>query len=217
MKYFKQRRSTSIYPKHIIPYPQYNLIEQTEMLSHSGLVLIRHVESDEVCRIENSNILHPDCIKIQSDHLRDLSNNLLGVFKVGDICYGIVKEHRQAYCSPWECGSMGLAPTNDKCFKDINRGYYFIPVNDLLKCYLPKVEEQQCHFMIFHTPTKCNFWHISIRLLNDKNQEISTIDLSTKKKHKIWKSAKDFLIQDIITYDIESYSELPKDIYSKPL
>lgn len=71
----------SIYPEHIIPYPQYRFIEQNEMLSQRGLVLIRHVESDEVCRIDNSNILHPDSIKIQSDHLRDLSNNLLGVFK----------------------------------------------------------------------------------------------------------------------------------------
>lgn len=205
----------SIYPKHIIPYPQYRFIEQNEMLSQSGLVLIRHVESDKVCHIDNSNILHPDSIQIQSDHLRDLSNNLLGVFKIDDIFYGIIKEHRDLYCSLWEDGSMGLVPTNDKCFKDTNRGYYFIPIDNLLKFNLPKVQEQQCHFMIFHTPTKCNFWHISIKLLNNENQEISTLDFNEKKKRKIWKSAKDFLIQDIITQEIKSYSELPKHIYHK--
>jgi hypothetical protein len=87
----------SIYPEHIIPYPQYRFIEQNEMLSQSGLVLIRHVESDKVCHIDNSNILHPDIIK--STDLSDLSNNLLGVFKKDDIFYGIIKEHRDLYCS----------------------------------------------------------------------------------------------------------------------
>ena len=36
-----------------------------------------------------------------------------------------------------------------------------------------------------------------------------------KKKRRIWKSAKDFLIQDIIIQEIKSYSELPKHIYYK--
>lgn len=205
----------SNYPKHIIPYPQYRFIEQNEMFQ-PGLVLIRHVESDEVCRrIDNSNILHPDGIKIHSDHLRDLSNNLLGVFKKEDIFYGIIREHRDLYCSLWEDGSMGLVPTNDECFKDTNRGYYFIPIDKLLDLKIPPVGGQQYHFMIFHTPTKCNFWHISIRLLNDENQEISTLDFSKNKKRKIWTAARDFLISDIITTQIESYSELQKDKYTK--
>ena len=50
---------------------------------------------------------------------------------------------------------------------------------------------------------------------NNENQEISTLDFNEKKKRRIWKSAKDFLIQDIITQEIKSYSELPKHIYHK--
>jgi len=204
-----------IYPKHILPYPQYHFIEQNDLLSQSGLVLIRHIESDKVQWIDNSNVLHPDCIQIQSDHLRDLSNNLLGIFRVDDIFYGITKEYRHSYCDLWEENTMGLMPTDNECFKDNNRGFYFISINDLLTYNLPEVEDQRCHFMIFHTPTKCNFWHISIRILNDKNQEISTLDLKDKKKRKIWKSAKDFLIADIISSELKSYSVIPDSLYLK--
>lgn len=82
-----------IYPEHLLPCSHYHIIEQNDFLSQSGLVLIRHIESDKVKRIGNTDLLHPDCIQIQSDHLRDLSNNLLGIFKKDDIFYGIVKEY----------------------------------------------------------------------------------------------------------------------------
>lgn len=204
-----------IYPKHILPYPQYHFIEQKDLLSQSGLVLIRHIESDKVQWIDNSNILHPDCIQIQSDHLRDLSNNLLGIFNVDDIFYGISKEYKHPYYDMWEENTMGLMPSDNECFKDNNRGFYFISIDKLIRYDLPEVENQKCHFMIFHTPTKCNFWHISIRLLNEDGQEISTLDLKDKKKRKIWKSARDFLIADIISKELKSYSTISDSSYLK--
>lgn len=205
-----------VYPKHILPSSKYCIIEQNDLLSQSGLVLIRHIESkDVVYKADNSDMLHPGCIKIQSDHLRDLSNNLLGIFKVEDIFYGIVKDYRNYYCDLWNGNTDGLMPSDKECFKDNDRGFYFIPVDGLLNFELPEVQKQKCHFMIFHTPTKCNFWHISIRLLNFHNQEISTLNLSEKEKHKIWKSAKDFLITDIVTQNIKSYSVIPKIFYFK--
>ena len=69
--------------------------------------------------------------------------------------------------------------------------------------------------MIFHTPTKCNFWHISIRLLNSENKEISSLDLNDKKKKRIWKSARDFLIADIISRELKSYTAIPDYLYLK--
>ena len=54
-----------IYPKHILPYPQYHFIEQSKLLTQSGLVLIRHIESDKVQWIDNSNVLHPDLFKFK--------------------------------------------------------------------------------------------------------------------------------------------------------
>lgn len=204
-------------PEHILPCSRYRMMEQTDLLSQAGLVLIRHIESQDVCRIGDSEVLHPDCIKIQSDHLRDLSNNLLGIFEIEDIFYGIVKECREYYCNLWNEDTDGLMPSDRKYFRDGNRGFYFIPIDELLGLELPEVQEQKCHFMIFHTPTRCNFWHISIRLLNDSNQEISTLNLNDKKKRKIWKSAKDFLIEDIITRKIKSHTVVPEIFYSKEM
>lgn len=43
-----------IYPKHILPYPQYHFIEQSKLLTQSGLVLIRHIESDKVQWIDKT-------------------------------------------------------------------------------------------------------------------------------------------------------------------
>ena len=60
-----------------------------------------------------------------------------------------------------------------------------------------------------------NFWHISIRLLNSENQEISSLNLNEKKKKRIWKSARDFLIADIISTELKSYAKIPDYLYLK--
>lgn len=207
----------NIYPKRLIPNSQYRHIKQTDLLTQSGLVLIRHIESDKVQRIADSNLLHPDCIQIQSDHLRDLSNNLLGIFKKEDVFWGIKSECKGVFCALWEENVNGLIPRNDECFKDEGRGFFFIPIDKLLNCNLPEVQEQKCHFMLFHTPTKCNFWHVSLRLLNSESIEISELNLSKGKKHKIWKSAKDFLLTDVITQSIDKHTIIPQECYMKEL
>ena len=106
-----------IYPKHILPYSQYHFIEQNKLLTQSGLVLIRHIESDKVQWIDNSNVLHLIVFKFKVTIFDDLSNNLLGVFKVDDIFYGINKEYRHSYCELWEEDTMGLIPADNECFK----------------------------------------------------------------------------------------------------
>ena len=60
-----------------------------------------------------------------------------------------------------------------------------------------------------------NFWHISIRLLNSENKEISSLDLNDKKKKRIWKSARDFLIADIISRELKPYTAIPDYLYLK--
>lgn len=202
-----------IYPVHLLPKPTYHIIQNSDLTSLSGLVLIRHIESDEVQKIENTNMIHPDCIKIQSDHLRDLSNNLLGIFKEDDIYYRIKKEHINQYCALWTENTNGLMPSNKKCVRDNDRGYYYIIVDTLLESVI-EIDNKSYHFILLHTPTKCNFWHISIRLVNENGLEISTLNINDKQKRKIWKSARDFLILDIIKYnEIISYNTIPMQYY----
>ena len=199
------------YPERLLPHSHYSFISSHSLLQR-GLVLVRHVESSEMPQIQNE-LLSTNLIKIQSDHLRDLSNNLLGVFQKEDSFYGIEKEYQASLCALWEEKTAGVMPQNGEFFRDTGRGYYFIPI-DLLLDFKFSYQEHVYHFMVFHTPTRCNFWHISIRLLNEKDQEVSSLELNKKQKHRLWKTAKDFLLSDIVTIDPVPYNTLPPAAYS---
>lgn len=122
----------SDYPERLLPHPNYNIVEDKALMSQQGLWLIRHIDSDKTEFIGNTRTLNPDCIKIQSDHLRDLSNNLLGIFCIEDIYFGIEKNVSNVYCNIWDGTTECVAPANEHYFKDDKRGYYFIPVDNLL-------------------------------------------------------------------------------------
>lgn len=208
----------SDYPERLIPKPNYRIIDNDVIMSQNGLWLIRHVESDAVRYLGNTNTLSPDSIKIQSDHLRDLSNNLLGIFQIEDIFFGINKSHADYYCDCWDGTSECKIPSDDHFFRDKNREHYFIPVDDLLKERIT-IENvmndtaETYHFKILHTPTRCNYWHISIRVYNDENQEVSNIDVSKKKKSRIWKAVRDYLIT-FVKYEVEDeYTVLAPNLY----
>lgn len=192
------------YPERLLPRPNFHLIEDSS-LSQRDLVLVRHADATSTER-ETCGILSPNEIRIQSDHLRDLSCNLLGIFRKEDIYYQIVKEKRNVYCALWEKPNKGLKPTTDEFIKDTSKRAYFIPIDQLLTYPLPEIKEHHYHFMVFHTPTVCNFWHVSIRLLNEEGQEVSTLAMSEKERHKVWKSAKDFLVGGIIQVDCKEGS-----------
>lgn len=191
-------------------------------MSQPGLWLIRHIDSDKTEFLGNTRTLNPDCIKIQSDHLRDLSNNLLGVFRTVDIYYGIEKSVSKSYCSLWDGSEECVVPPYGHYFKDTNRGYYFIPVDILRQqnvniINIPDNTKEEFHFKILHTPTKCNFWHISIRVYDINDCEVSKLIVSKKKRDRIWKTVRDFLVTSVVkTNDIKPvYSELNPAIYCR--
>ena len=161
-----------------------------------------------------TSILHPDCIKFQSDHLRDLSTNLLGIFTYTDIFYGIQKESRDELCALWNEGSNVRKILPEEFFKDEGRQAYFIPVAITLKYLSDEVQSHKWHFGLFHTPTNCNFWHVSIRVLDENNNEVSQIEtIKNNGKKKIWKTARDFLVSDIISTKELFYKPMPTECY----
>lgn len=165
-----------MYPEYLLPKAYYHIIQAKHFAENEDLVLIRHIESSEVKYMEGTSILHPDCIKFQSDHLRDLSTNLLGIFTYTDIFYGIQKESRDELCALWNEGSNVRKILPEEFFKDEGRQAYFIPVAITLKYLSDEVQSHKWHFGLFHTPTNCNFWHVSIRVLDENNNEVSQIE-----------------------------------------
>ncbi len=200
------------YPEHLLPRANYTFIPHA-LESEKGLVLIRHIEHADVVYDERGN-LDPNSIHLQSDHLRDLSNNLLGVFKKEDIFYGIDKSHRERLCALWEEGTEGICPKGGEFFRDSRRGWYFIRIDTLLGCKPLVIEGETYRFMVYHTPTQCNFWHISIRLINAMKQEVSTLELSKRQRHKIWAIAKEvFVSYFVVLADTIPHTVLPQATY----
>lgn len=211
----------SDYPERLLPKPHYNIVEDAVLMSQRGLWLIRHVDSDKAVFIGNTKTLNPDCIQIQSDHLRDLSNNLLGIFQVEDVYFGIDKSVSFSYCELWNGTDKCITPIEGHYFIDEERGYYFIPVDTLLNNDVSVLntengQHDKYHFKILHTPTKCNFWHISIRVYDPDDNEVSCLTVSKNKKRRIWKAVKDYLVSLVVKTEIESdYSVIEENVYCK--
>ena len=211
----------SDYPERLIPNPRNIIISESALTSHDGLWLVRHLDSGKAKFMESTHILIPSCIEIQSGHLGDLSNNLLGVFQPHDVYYGIESPYKMLYYSSWDEGSEGIIPQDGHYFKDENRGYYFIPIDRLKNSRIPYIDAQShnteiYHFKILHTPTKCNYWHVSIRVYDDEDNAISDMNISERQKHRRWKTVKDFLVLSIICTEIESeVTHLHPETYCK--
>ena len=175
------------YPPRLLPKSNYRFIP-AESLGNNGLVLIRHIDSSQTLFYEGTNIIDPVCIHIQSGHLRDLSNNLLGVFHIEDAHLGIVKEYSNEFTAGWDGVSDCKAPEKHQFFIDNDRGYYFIPLDRILELSIPYSQDstETYRFIARHTPTKCNFWHISIRVINNLEEEIGASNNIGERKRSVF-------------------------------
>lgn len=207
----KSEEVISSYPQRLLPKDEYKIIDNDILGRYPSLVLVRHVEGKDIV-MGDTGILSPASIKIQSDHLRDLSNNLLGVFLIDDVKYGVSKEYAE-YDALWSPGEHVDCPKDGEYFYDENRACYYIPINELIQCEGIVKDSNVWKFKLFHTPTRRNFWHISIRLINEEGMEVSQMELSDNKKKKIWKAAKDLLVSQIIKIENQEYLPIPEEAY----
>jgi hypothetical protein len=179
-----------IYPEHLLPKSNYKIIQlQTDELN--SCTLVRHTSSKDLFLIGTTTI-DPDKLQIQSNHLKDLSTNLLGLFKLDDICIKITND---MFLNLWNVGEeVSETPMIDRDFLlDNDRGCFFFKIMEILNLELPQIQNQSILFNVIHTPTKCNFWHFSIRAFSNEI-EISEMPIPDNKKRRIWKSLKDFLV-----------------------
>ena len=211
----------SDYPLKLIPDCGCRVVDRESLMSHNGLWLVRHVDSrDREMFIGNSNMVAPECINIVSNHLRDLSNNLLGVFEADDVCWGIAKEYADRYTRGWDGEEHCSVPEPGHYFRDDDRGKYYIEVDALLDgCVAMENadgQQKEYHFEILHTPTVSNYWHVSIRVYNEDNLEVSCMAVSKGQLKRIWKTMKDYLVSTVVTVDCpEDYAMLAPTVYHK--
>lgn len=210
------------YPDRLIPKSNYIIIPQSELMAQPGLCLIRHVESKDAKFLPGTNIINPSNIEIVSGQLRDLSTNILGIFDQTDIKFVIDKEagEKFKYHEPWNGTDPCELPLQEHYSIDTGRGCFYILVDKLKDSSIPYINlndksTENYHFLILHTPTKCNYWHISIRVYDSNDCEVNKLNISETKKKKIWKLVRDFLVSSIVVVEKPEYTVLDVNSYTK--
>lgn len=103
----------------------------------------------------------------QTDHLRDLSTNLIGTFLVGDIYWEIKKgDNKEYFLSIWVENETVFAPIYpEEVSLNIESGYFFLKIEDIhdKEIFFDDATQANPICKVMHTPTKSNFWHFSIR------------------------------------------------------
>lgn len=195
-----------IYPSHLLPQTNYKEIEMCEELSKC--TILRLVSSKDIF-MEGTESIDPSKLQIQSGHLRDLSTNLLSIYKIEDI---IIQVTNKEYFDSWEIGSAVISPVHEQDFLlNKDKGYFFFNIKDILELEMPislSDENFSATLKLVHTPTKCNFWHFSIRAFKG-DTEISTLN----PPKRVWKTIKDFLVKKAFWKEDLSFHILPEHHY----
>lgn len=184
------------YPNRLLPKPQYKRIPWHESLRDH--FLIHYTDQEEIID-PNTNKLHIKHVVKRTDHLRDYSNNLLGVFLVDDIYWALQDcQDKDYFTAEWEEGTDVKKPkVPDEYDREESRGYFFLNIGDCHEVAV-EFEDDQCRnsdpvCMVFHTPTNSNFWHFSLRWFFDGEDLESGTD-GIKRRMKT--SAKAFIIEN---------------------
>lgn len=204
------------YPQHLLPSPNYKHIAFGEWLK--GCYLVRNTQD---CNLvdEETGKLKINYIVPQSDHLRDLSTNLLGTFTLNDTRFFLkaADRERQAYFNAlWKEGESVEYPIFLQDFDfDEQRGCFFLLIGDLDGLQVPyqinngPLKYATCR--ILHTPTRSNFWHFSVRWMTEIG------DLGALKGswiERLLKTQVKTLIHQKAILDIPSHAKINESYYT---
>lgn len=194
------------YPTNLLPRLHYKYINE----ELNGCVLIRHVTGNMF--IEGTSRLDPNNLGIISGDLKDLSTNLLGHFRQEDI---YIEVKNKSFFDLWRESETVSPPifNTDYLFNN-DRKYFYFKVQEVLRLTLPKISGFPISFRVIHTPTKCNFWHFSIRVFSGEI-EIRDLEITESQKKKIWKGVKDFLTSKAFFDENIEPILLPKKCFCK--
>jgi hypothetical protein len=205
------------YPEHLLPQISFKRIDWHIDFSHS--YLIRHTPSKQIYSEETGKIDF-NLVKIQSDHLGDLSTNMLGVFDPNDNYICIKSENSEYFHDLWTEGTKVKAPNFQEDFNiDSQRGCFFLRIADIVGQIANYSNDNSdkitAKCKILHTPTNCNFWHFSIRWFSIPDQiDVRELSISKSQRKKLLSSAK-LLISELAFGEEPAYSAISKKHYIK--
>jgi hypothetical protein len=203
------------YPTGLLPQSNYKKIEWSNDLC--PLFLLRHTPAQDL--LDDTNKLKEKYIAKQTDHLRDLSTNLLGEFSIEDNKVEVIEKEKDFFCE-WNEGDDASEPVYNIDFViNENRGCFYWNIGEVILLEFSHTDhiekcDYQLNFKILHTPVKCNFWHFSIRVFSENQKEISTLTVRKNLKKDLWRKAKEQLREHAIT-KTPKFSSLDSKHYKK--
>ena len=195
------------YPVRLLPQSDYQKIKWSNDLC--PLFLLRHTLTQDL--LDDTNKLKDECIAKQTDHLRDLSTNLLGEFLIEDNKIEVIEKGKDFF-HEWNESEDASQPIYNVDFVvNESRGCFYWNIGEVISLVFSHTDhisknDYRLNFMAIHTPVKCNFWHFSIRVFVENQSEISTLTVRDNLKKILWRKAKE---------QLREYAIIKTPIFSK--
>lgn len=207
------------YPNEILPQSTFKSISTKDIAEYS---LIRHVDDQTELTIldEITGLIKTEFIANPTNHSRDLSTSLYGIFKIQHTKIRLTPEGKSKYsldCAPNTVVDPPIFNTHFDTYQ--NRTYWIIKVSDIHNQVLEYTNNNEiinAECLIEHTPVKWNFWHFSIRWkFNDGRywHEMEPKDIKKYSK-KIGHETKS-LISKFAHIILPEYQTIPHPVYSR--
>ena len=187
------------YPERILPKPHFKPIVDIELIKRG--VLIHYTDSKD--NRDSDNLLKEDAVARFENHIRDYSNNLLGVFELEDIYLDVtISESKGYFFELWNAGDTVRIPLQHDFKINYERGYFFLNISDFLNKEVNYVDlddpkqSVNATCKVMHTPTNSNFWHFSLRWITQDGLDIYSLGQKQQKgmQRRILSTAKTLIL-----------------------
>ena len=187
------------YPEHLLPQPNYRIIEWHEGLRNC--FLLRSAPTRGVVDPETGKVRAKYVNDGSREQLKDYSTNLVGVFRPEDAAVRIEKTERKAYLTGhWTPGEVVEPPTVADFSIQPEHSCFYYQIGEIQDYPQPFSIANlpgyvgQCY--VLHTPTRSNFWHFSVRWkLGEQDVEEA---LSESERRNLLGLVRSFLIERAI-------------------
>jgi hypothetical protein len=185
------------YPTHLLPQSNYKKIDWRNELRQ--FFLVRSAPTRDFLD-ENTGQVRALYVCHQSEHLKDFSTNLFGIYTEHDSAVKIVKNENSAYfLDNWKQG-VSVSVPEDADFEILaDFGYFFYKI-DTLQDFPIAFSIQKSDYLancyVCHTPTNSNFWHFSARW--KKGADDIELVLSVSQRKHLLGLVRSFLIENAI-------------------
>ncbi len=201
------------YPFHLLPQRNYKIIPYEAWMN--AYHLLHHTRDKDLLDPE-TNLLKLDYIVINTDHLKDFSTNLLGIFTPKD-CYWSIKKQRsdEYFGKSWEEGEEVASPLFDDFEYHDERGLFYLKIENFARKEVRSRSEDEITVIcdVLHTPVRFNFWHFSLRWRNETGEHIH--ELKANRIRNFFKSVIRKFIQDNAVLETPDFYNIPPDKYQK--